>query len=446
MESMIPGFAGRHFRTRRAKIIRAGVIAGIAAAALLAAFLAWRFIFEPRATAPPPGAAPVAAAETVPAPPPASPPESEEKITIPRGSNLAALLKEQGFDNKEIHRLKESVKPVYDLGRIRASREIRLAKTPDGRWTSLEYDIDDARYLLVRNRAGKIEAEIRAYPFEVRRALIWGTVETNLIAAVDKAGEESLLALDLVEECFGWDVDFVSDVRKGDTFKILFEKKHLDGRFAGYRNILAAEYVNEGTVHQAFRFTYPDTGVSDYFDENGDSKRREFLRSPFKFTPRITSRFSYSRFHPILKVWRPHFGVDYAAPIGTEVQATADGKVTFAGPNGEAGQMVRLQHKNHYETLYLHLGGFGPGIRAGAQVRSGQVVGYVGSSGESTGPHLDYRIYYNGTPINPLGQRFKPAEPLRKEFLDAYREEIGRLRAALDLPRTLGTAVVDVSF
>jgi murein DD-endopeptidase MepM/ murein hydrolase activator NlpD len=138
--------------------------------------------------------------------------------------------------------------------------------------------------------------------------------------------------------------------------------------------------------------------------------------------------------------------VDYAAPIGTEVQATADGRVTFAGPNGEAGQMVRIQHKNHYETLYLHLRGFGPGIRVGAEVRSGQIIGYVGSSGESTGPHLDYRIYYHGTPINPLGQRFKPAEPIRKEFREAYKEEVRKLRPALNLPKILGTSVIDVSF
>jgi murein DD-endopeptidase MepM/ murein hydrolase activator NlpD len=444
MESLTRGSGPRRFRTRRATVRRAVLIAGLTAAAAAAVFLAGRFLFHPGETARPPQQSAAGPHEPAPSAPP--PPLSTETITIPRGSSLAALLKAQGFDNGEIHRLRVSVKPVYDLGRIRSGHELRLSKTPDGKWTALEYDIDDAHYLLVRNGSPKIEAEIRTYPFEVRRALIWGTVETNLIAAVNKAGEETILALDLVERCFGWDIDFISDVRKGDTFKILFEKKYLDGRFAGYRNILAAEYVNEGNVHQAFRFTYPDTGVSDYFDENGDSKRREFLRSPFKFTPRITSRFSYSRFHPILKIWRPHFGVDYAAPIGTEVQATADGRVTFAGPNGEAGQMVRIQHKNHYETLYLHLRGFGPGIRVGAEVRSGQIIGYVGSSGESTGPHLDYRIYYHGTPINPLGQRFKPAEPIRKEFREAYKEEVRKLRPALNLPKILGTSVIDVSF
>jgi murein DD-endopeptidase MepM/ murein hydrolase activator NlpD len=445
MADRLSGPGRQRSRTGRLNRRRIALVAGIAAAAVLGIFLAAKLLFPPPGAPLPPGARPLEPSEIAAATPP-EPPPIEEKIAIPRGSSLAVLLRRQGFDNKEIHRLKESVKPVYDLARIRAGREIRLSKNPEGIWTTIEYDIDEARYLLVRNESPEIRAEIRFYPYEVRRAVVWGVIEGSLIAAVNKAGEQDALALDLVESCFGWDIDFVSDARKGDTFKILFEKKFLDGRFSGYRNILAAEFVNEGKVYQAFRFTYPDTDISDYFDENGDSKRREFLRSPFKFTPRITSRFSYSRLHPIYKVYRPHYGVDYAAPIGTEVQATADGRVTFVGWNGGSGRMVRIQHKNHYETLYLHLGGFGPGIRKGAEVHGGQIIGYVGNSGESTGPHLDYRIYSNGTPINPLGARFKPADPLRKEFLPAYKVEVRKLQAALDAPRIFGTLLIRLTF
>jgi murein DD-endopeptidase MepM/ murein hydrolase activator NlpD len=439
------GRGRRRFRIGRLNGRRVLLVAGAVAVAALGIFFAGRLLFPPGEASLPPDARPLEPSEIASATPP-SPPPSVEKIAVPRGSSLAVLLRRQGFNNKEIHRLKESVKPVYDLAKIRAGREIRLAKTPEGAWTSLEYDIDETRYLLVRNEDPEIRAEIRFYPYEVRRAVVWGVIDGSLIAAVDKAGEQDALALDLVESCFGWDIDFVSDLRKGDTFKILFEKKFLDGRFSGYRNIIAAEFVNDGKVYQAFRFVYPDSDISDYFDENGDSKRREFLRSPFKFTPRITSRFSYSRLHPIYKVYRPHYGVDYAAPIGTEVQATADGKVTLVGWNGGSGRMVRIQHKNHYETLYLHLGGFGPGIRKGAEVRGGQIIGYVGSSGESTGPHLDYRVYYNGTPINPLGMRFKPADPLRKEFLPQYKEDVRKLQAALDAPRIFETLLIPVSF
>ncbi len=261
-----------------------------------------------------------------------------------------------------------------------------------------------------------------------------------------KIGEEDALAYDLAERCFGWDIDFYTDLRRGDTFRIVVEKKLLDGKFAGYRNILAAEFVNDGKVFQAYRFVYPDTGAADYFDEVGLSKRKEFLKSPFKYGAHVTSRFSGSRLHPIYKVYRPHFGVDYGAPLGTPVQATADGKVVFVGWEGGSGRMVRIQHKNSYETKYLHLGGFGPGIRAGAQVRGGDVVGYVGSSGDSTGPHLDYRVSYHGSPINPLGQKFKPADPVRKEYLEAYKSEAARLRAWLEARQAVGAALRLLSF
>ena len=383
------------------------------------------------------------AAESLPPPvttAPGPPPLVEEKVFITPGTSLAKLLRKQGFDNKEIQRLKDSAKPAYDLAKIKAGHEMRLFKTADGTWQTLEYDIDDARYLVARNGAGAIQAEVKLYPFEFKAALVFGVIETNPVAAMNKIGEADALAYDLAEKCFGWDIDFYTDLRKGDTFRILVEKKFLDGKFAGYRNIQAAEFVNGGKTFQAFRFVYPDSGATDYFDEEGLSKRKEFLKSPFKYGAHITSRFSSSRLHPIYRVYTPHYGVDYGAPEGMEVRATADGKVTFAGWNGGAGRMVKLQHKNFYETTYMHLSRFGPGIRGGAQVRSGDVVGYVGSTGDSTGPHLDYRIFYHGSPVNPLGQKFKPADPVRKEFLDAFKDEARRLRDRLDVLRILQTA------
>ena len=370
----------------------------------------------------------------------------EEKIIIPPGSSLADLLGRRDFDHREIHRLREAVKPVYDLGRIRAGHEMRLVTQPDGPWVSLEYDIDAARYLVVSHEDGRIEAEIEPYPFEIQTAFVHGVIEDSLIAALNRAGEADALALDLVERCFGWDIDFNTDLRKGDSFRIVFEKRSLNGRFAGYRNILAAEFVNAGRVYRAFRFTYPDTGVSDYFDENGGSRRKDFLRSPIKFGRfRVTSRFTSRRFHPIHKVYRPHYGVDYAAPVGTPVQATADGEVVFVGRDGGAGNMVRLRHKNRYETAYLHLSHFGPRIRKGAQVQAGDIVGYVGSSGDSTGPHLDYRVFHHGKPINPLAHKFKPAEPLRAEFLEDYRLEVERLLRTLDPVAIVGPDPSDIN-
>jgi murein DD-endopeptidase MepM/ murein hydrolase activator NlpD len=403
-----------------------------------------RSVFPPQARPAPAVPGPAVAVITAPPPPPAL---EEERIVIRTRSTLADLLKRRNFTDREIHDLRETVKPIYDLGKIRAGQEMRLSSLPGGPWRTLEYDIDETRFLVVRNEPDGVKAEVKFVPFEVRPAFAWGVIEDSLIGALNKAGEEDSLALDIVERCFGWDIDFNTDLRKGDSFRILVEKKYLDGRFAGYRDILAAEFVNEGHVFQAFRFTYPDTKASDYFDENGGSRRKDFLRSPIKFmTPRITSRFSASRFHPIYKIYRPHYGVDYAAPIGTPVQATADGEVTFAGRDGAAGNTVKIRHKNSYETAYLHLSGFGRGVRKGALLKGGDVIGYVGSSGDSTGPHLDYRIYYHGGPVNPLGHKFKPADPLRKDFLEVYKKEVESLRAVLEAPRLSLTLFPSVSF
>lgn len=437
-----PG-AGRGKPRRRVNGARITAAALLLVGVVVVIVLAIRFFFPPDAVVPP-EPEPAVAAITAPPPPPAL---EEETIAIPPRSTLADLLKRRGFTDREIHDLKESVKPVYDLGRIRAGQKMRLASLPDGPWKKLEYDIDETRFLIVRNEADGVKAEVKLVPFEVRPAFAWGVIEDSLIAALNKAGEEDSLALELVDRCFGWDIDFNTDLRKGDSFRVYVEKKYLDGRFAGYRDILAAEFTNDGNVFLAFRFTYSDTQASDYFDENGGSRRKDFLRSPIKFmTPRITSRFSSSRLHPIYKIYRPHYGVDYAAPIGTPVQATADGDVTFAGRDGAAGNTVKIRHKNRYETMYLHLSSFGRGVRKGAQLKGGDIVGYVGSSGDSTGPHLDYRIYHYGSPVNPLGHKFKPADPLRKEFLEVYKKEVERLRLALEVPRLSLTLFPSLSF
>ena len=427
---------GRGRTGRRGRINKARVAAALAVLAAVAAAL----VFAVRALFPPSPPAPTVAAAAV-APPPAEPVLREERIVVPARSTLAELLKARGFTDREVHDLNEAVRPVYDLGRIRAGQQLRLARLLDGPWRRLEYDVDETRTLVVRSEGGAVTAEMRHVPVEFRPAFVSGIIEDSLIAALNRAGEQDSLAIDIVERCFGWDIDFNTDLRRGDSFRVFVEKRYLGGRFAGYRDILAAEFVNEGRVYRAFRFTYPDTGAADYFDENGGSRRKDFLRSPIKFmTPRITSRFSASRFHPIHRIYRPHYGVDYAAPIGTPVQATADGEVTFAGREAGAGNVVRMRHKNAYATAYLHLSRFGSGVRRGAQLKGGDIVGYVGSSGDSTGPHLDYRIYVHGSPVNPLGHKFKPADPLRKEFLEDFRREVGRLGVALRLPEVVRAA------
>jgi murein DD-endopeptidase MepM/ murein hydrolase activator NlpD len=356
----------------------------------------------------------------------------EHRETIGRDRTLAAILQDQGFSAADVHRIREASRPAYDLSRIRTGHEFRLFFSEDD-WDSLEYDIDGNTYLVVTNAADDISAEIREFPFENHLAVVWGEIRDSLILAVNRAGERDILALSLAEDIFGWDIDFHTDIQPGDAFRILFEKRFLEGDFAGYGNILAAEFTNRGKTFRAFRFTDPETGKADYYDADGNSLKREFLRTPIKFA-RITSRFSHSRLHPIRKIYRPHYGVDYAAPVGTPVQATGDGTVAFAGWSGAAGRMIRIRHKNGYETSYLHLRGYAKGIRQGVRVQAGQTIGYVGSSGESTGPHLDYRISQYGRFINPLSSRFEPAAPLREELRAAFREEAARRLYALNIP------------
>jgi murein DD-endopeptidase MepM/ murein hydrolase activator NlpD len=226
-------------------------------------------------------------------------------------------------------------------------------------------------------------------------------------------------------DIFSGQLDFNTDLQPGDSFELLVEKSTRDGQFAGYGHIVGARFSNEGTVHQAFRWTNPDTRKAGYYDENGRSLKRFFLRSPLRFEPRVTSGFSQRRFHPVHRTYRAHLGVDYGAPHGSQVVAVSSGTVVSAGWAGGGGNQVRIRHAGGYESYYLHLSAFGKGIRAGAHVDQGQVIGRVGSTGTATGPHLDYRLRKNGVFVNPLAEhrRLPPGDPIPALHLAAFGSE-----------------------
>jgi murein DD-endopeptidase MepM/ murein hydrolase activator NlpD len=360
---------------------------------------------------------------------------TEYRVKVRPGDTIGKVLSRYGFSAADIQVLYDQVKPVFDLRRLRTGQQLHLYADPSGAVVRLEYDIDDLNYLAIEKRDELFRAEVVARPVETAIQMICGTIDESPILAFNRLGEGDLLALNFAD-LFGWDVDFYIDLRQGDTFKVIFEKRSLQGRFIGYGQILAAELRNQGRVLQGFAYVSPSARKLGYYDAEGKSLEKEFRRSPLKWA-RITSRFSSSRLHPIHKVYRAHYGVDYAAPVGTPVQATADGTVAFAGWNGASGRMVRIRHKNAYETMYLHLRSLGPGIRTGARVKSGEVVGYVGSSGDSTGPHLDYRITRNGSYLNPLSAKFDPVEPLREEQLDDFKRAIELHRLLLSDPLAL---------
>lgn len=402
----------------------------LAAAAIIMAVLIHDRAIESKTTAE------TEAKSQMPEAPPASgqevPPLVEYRERLRPRTTIGEVLSNYGFSPSDINTLYQQTKPVYDLHRIRAGQQIRLYAGPEGRIERLEYDLDETNYLAIERREDRYSAGLQAHPVEVATGMICGLIEESPISAFNQLGEEDALALSFAD-LFGWDVDFYIDLQAGDRFKVIFEKKFLKGKSIGYGNILAAELVNQGKIFQAFYYAPPDTGKPGHYDADGKSLEKEFRRSPIKWA-RITSRFSSSRLHPIHKVYRAHYGVDYGASVGSPVQATADGTVIFAGWNGASGRMLRLRHKNAYETMYLHLRSFATGIKVGARVNSGDVIGYVGSSGESTGPHLDYRIKLKGSYLNPLGARFAPVEPIKDQFLADYKTSIRKYQILLEDP------------
>jgi murein DD-endopeptidase MepM/ murein hydrolase activator NlpD len=252
------------------------------------------------------------------------------------------------------------------------------------------------------------------------------------------------LALELAT-IYGGEVDFNSDLRPGDRFEILFERAMRNGEFIGYGRVLAAKMTNEGRRLPAVLFADAD-GKPAYYDADGRSLKRQFLKSPLPFDPRITSRFSNRRFHPVYGGYRAHHGVDYGAPYGTAVNVVASGVVDFVGTQGDAGRMVRVRHAGGYQTAYLHLSAFAPGLRVGARVAQGDFIGRVGSSGASTGPHLDYRIIKNGTYVDPVAElkRMPKGEAIASARLAAFGtvrdDQFGRLATLIASPTPSGAS------
>ena len=304
-----------------------------------------------------------------------------------------------------------------DPKRLMPGTELRGVLTPSGELERLDFVIDRRRE--VRFAAGEdgIAVERIERPLASEVVRMEGEVESSLFGAVEAAGGDPELAVRMAQ-IYQWDIDFLRDLRKGDSFVVLVDRQTVNGEFYGWGTVFAARFVNRDRVLDAV--VYPDAdGRLGYYDLEGHPLRKQFLRSPLKFS-RITSRFSMNRYHPVLKRRMPHYGVDYGAPVGTPVLCTADGTVTLAGRNGGGGNMVRVRHANGYETNYLHLSRFGKGVRKGARVAQGQVVGYVGSTGLSTGPHLDYRVRLNGKWINPLTISSPPVKPLEAERLQRF--------------------------
>ncbi len=375
-------------------------------------------------TSPPPAslALPPPAAVTEPAPP------AWMEHRIVRGDTLATIFARYHIDARDLQRLLQTHDPLAkSLTQLYPGKTLRLLLDDNGALQKLVYERSRMERLeAVPTEAGFRIEKILAQPQrELRHAR--GVITSTLYEAGHQAGLSDRLIMELTE-IFGWDIDFARSIRPGDRFHVLYEKLRLDGEIIGDGPIVAAEFVNRGKVHRAIRFVLPDGRVA-YYTPEGKTLRKAFLRAPVK-SARITSRFNLRRYHPVLHRIRAHKGVDYAAPIGTPVRATGDGKVIFRGWKGGYGRVVILDHGRGYTTLYAHLHRFGR-FRLGSRVHQGDVIGYIGKSGLATGPHLHYEFRINGVHRDPLTVPLPDSQPLPDGLREAFKAQAAPLLAEL---------------
>ena len=342
-----------------------------------------------------------------------------------RGDSLSDVLVRNGLSFAEVGEVSAALTTVADVRRFRVGQTVWLHRDERGDLARIELPLDDFREVAVFRTGPDWDArESSTEPLD-RREVVQGEVDSSLYQSLVDAGERADLA-GRIARALEYDIDFHRDTRVGDVYSVVVDKLYNGaGEWKGYGELHAVRYINAGRPIYAFRFELP-TGESGYYDYRGNSIQRTFLMSPVEYT-RISGVFTSRRLHPIHRVYRPHYGVDYVAPLGTPVRSTADGVVTDAGRRGPNGIMVTLRHAGGYLTKYLHLSGFPSEIRPGRRVNQRDVIGFVGSTGVSTGPHLDYRLYRHGKPLNPRTHVLPPGPPIPEEHLglfEAWRDEL----------------------
>ena len=356
-------------------------------------------------------------------------PEQWQKLKVKSGDTLAKVLSRAGLGPQQVHELVTTDKNTKKLTKIFPGDVFQILIDDQGTLQKLNYEIDETRKLKVTRKDGELASEIAKLPVQIQRKYAQGTIKSSLFLAAQKAGLPDKTTMELAG-IFGWDIDFVLDIREGDSFAVLYEEIYRDGKKLRNGAIIAAEFTNRNKTYQAIRFE-TDDGFANYYAPDGSSMRKTFLRTPVEFS-RISSKFSLGRRHPILNKIRSHKGVDYAAPTGTPIRATGDGKVTFRGTKGGYGKTVVIQHGSKYSTLYAHLSRYAKGSRSGKKVRQGQIIGYVGKTGLATGPHLHYEFRVNGVHRNPLTVKYPTAEPLEKRYMSGFNKIADSLLAQLE--------------
>jgi len=375
---------------------------------------------------PEPGHA-VTAAEPV----PKEPERDWVELEVKSGDTLSTLLQAHGVTAAQVHRLVTGDDKLAELARLRPGDHLNISVDDQGELTALSYHpsrVQTVKAILQDDGQWRVESETRQYQRRTRFAE--ATIDNSLFLAGHAAGMSDNLTMQLAN-IFGWDIDFVLDIRNGDRFRVLYEELYLDGEKVGEGNILAAEFWNQGRHLTAYRFQ-TRSGDTDYFDSQGRSMRKAFIRTPVAFS-RISSRFNLGRKHPILNKVRAHRGIDYAAPSGTPIKAAGNGKVIFAGVKGGYGNVLILKHGQRYSTLYAHMRSFAKGMRVGSRVTQGQTIGYVGMSGLATGPHLHYEFRVDGVHRNPQTVELPKAEGVNSNEKPQFLVQTKRMDAQMTL-------------
>lgn len=357
-------------------------------------------------------------------------PEHSLILTIEKNDTLDKLLLAGGLSRAESARLAGELGKSIDVRRLRPGQLIRFHYDQLGVVDAVQMKVTGwGEVGAVRNGNG-FDVKTQQAVIREEETAIHATINRSLYEALRQQGEGPQLVQQLID-VFQWDIDFF-ELRKGDAFSLVVKKQYAGNDLLGYGPITAARFTHRGTTYEAFRHESSD-GRAGYYAASGSPLRKQFLKAPLKFT-RVTSGFTKKRFHPVLKYFRPHYGVDYGAPTGTPVMSTADGVVVEARYKPGEGNMIRVRHSSKYDTCYLHLSRFAKGLKKGTKVTQGDVIGYVGMTGLATGPHLDYRVSENGKWLDPLKLKSITPDPLRGASLTQFRGNVARL-----LPRLSGT-------
>ena len=353
----------------------------------------------------------------------------QQTITVANGDTLSTVFDRVGLSATTLHEVLQSSKEAKQFSKLKVGQTLAFQLSEDGQLESMRTKVSDLECLSLTKGDKGFAFKRELIKPDVRTAYAHGVINSSLFLSAKRAGLSHGLTMDLAN-IFGYDIDFALDIREGDEFEVIYEDKVVNDKHVGTGDILSARFTNRGKTFTAVRYTNKQ-GNTSYYGADGTSMRKAFIRTPVDFA-RISSRFSMGRRHPILNKIRAHKGVDYAAPRGTPIKATGDGKIALAGRHGGYGNAVIIQHGNRYRTLYAHMQRFAKGIRTGGTVKQGQIIGYIGTTGLSTGPHLHYEFQVNGVHVDPLGLKLPMADPIASNEKARFMQISAPLMARMD--------------